>query len=241
MKNSDVDEGTDSEEEAEILGEERQTLFTSLKSRIVNKNNSSSSNKNSSNSSENRTVCCLDAPASESAEIQAFYKDRGIKGFKRTSDIVDLSFSDDEIQVVKHQPSFQTQMAQDAPDDLIIILGEEEQGTPTEMSRIHSKEKQGMKCSSHDSLRGENLNSSGSSDDEDMPSFLPSMLWNKAHSSVRKSVNLSKAHESAYFETQTEDCHNNSDKIPKKKRKRSPEEIAQGRQAALVSEHFCSE
>ena len=224
---------SDDDDDVMILHEERKSLFSALKNRMYAK----ASDKSCTEGSK---------PAGMHTDSAASFcknKDnkltKGPVKTKRTSSIVDLSFSDDddddlcvskktECKVNVHLPSSETQALSEAAD-CAMVEPYKSQSDKTHMQDKHASEpecfsKQGTNfvdspLSDHDTDNCE--------DSDDFPCVLPSRT-----SSQSSTSNLSSGN---YLDSQ------DSSEIPVKRKKRTAEEITRQRNEALVGITFYSQ
>lgn len=232
---SDTEKYSDSDDDDDvmILHEERKSLFSALKNRMYAK----ASDKRCTEGSKPAGMH-TDSAASYCKNKDNKLTKRPVKT-KRTSSIVDLSFSDDddddlcvakktECKVNVHLPSSKTRALSEAAD-CVMVEPYKSQSDKTHMQDKHTSEpecfsKQGTNfvdspLSDHDTDNCE--------DSDDFPCVLPSRT-----SSQSSTSNLSSGN---YLDSQ------DSSEIPVKRKKRTAEEITRQRNEALVGITFYSQ
>lgn len=226
----------DEDDDVLILHQERKSLFSALKNRMHAVDSSKNSTEHSSRIQRDRV-------ASHCKENYSSQKKRAVKG-KRTSSIVDLSFSDDDDDddlcmretsdcvISSHVSSSVTQTASKATD-CIVVESYKSQNDETAYQKnrdVNNAEyclKQGKKfvtlpISDHDTDSCE--------DSDDFPCFLPSTSKSSQLSETSSTGQSCIPDLSSERQTDSQDgCE-----IPVKRKKRTTEEIISQRNEALV-------
>ena len=236
---SDTDKysSEDDEDHDVLILQERKSLFSALKNRMH-------AVDSSKNSTEHSSRIQADRVASYCKESYSSQKKRTVKG-KRTSSIVDLSFSDDDDDddlcvreksdcvISSHVSSSVTQTASQAAD-CIVVVSYKSQNEETvyqknrDVNNVEYCLKQGTKfvaspISDHDTDSCE--------DSDDFPCILPSTCRSSSQLSETSNTSQSCLPDlSSERQTDSQD----SCEIPVKRKKRTTEEIISQRNEALV-------
>jgi len=238
---SDTDVCTDTDDDDDILivREERKSLFSALKSRMNNRElgkSCSSQSKPPKVLTVKETSDCLGGECAK----------KGTKS-KRTSTIVDLSFSDDESQEDCQSKlnsliqSYGTKTKTSNQDDCLLVETQNGQvnkaGPPhnnarKKCSQIHDRELMKSSSSKHDTDSCE--------DSDDLPCVLPSSLYSgsESNSYSYKSLRSSCTDDCKSSDSRSKESNmdtRSSSEIPAKRKKRSAEEIMRQRHEACVS------
>lgn len=238
---SDTDVCTDTDDDDDILivREERKSLFSALKSRMNNRELGKSC---SSQSKPPKVVTVKETPDCLGGECTK----KGTKS-KRTSTIVDLSFSDDESQedcqskLNRLIQSYATKTQTSNQDDCLLV--ETQNGQVNKAGPQHNNARK--KCS--EILDRELMTSSSSKHDTDsckdsdnLPCVLPSSLYSgsESNSYSYKSLPSSCTDNCKSSDLRSKESNmdlQNGSEIPAKRKKRSAEEMMRQRREALVS------
>ena len=241
---SDTDVYSDSNDDDDIMivQEERRSLFSALKSRMNDKEPGKSCSSQSSQSKPPNVIETSDHLGGEGMK-------KGTEN-KRTSTIVDLSFSDDESQEdcqFKLNSLLQSYTTKTHNQDDCVV-DETQKRQINRAGPSHSDKNARKKCSAI--LDGELIESSPSKhdtdsceDSDDLPCVLPSSLYSASERNNQSCKSLPSSCTDNYKSSDSRAPESNMDsqggsEIPAKRKKRSAEEITRQRNEALVSITF---
>lgn len=246
---SDTDVYTDTDDDDDddimIVQEERKSLFSALKSRMNDRESEKRCTQQSKSSAGRPTA----RETSYRMDEDTCSKKRSTKN-KRTSSIVDLSFSDDDKQGEYHNNqnnnylhSYATKTQTTDQGDCVLIEAQKQQ---TNKARPLQKEKNAGK--EYSEKHGRNFVESSPSnhdtdsceDNDDLPCILPSSSHSgrSSHYSCTSypSSCTDNNYKSSDSQVQGSNLESQDDsQIPMKRKKRSAEEITRQRNDALVS------
>ena len=237
------DDDDDDEEDIIIVQEERKTLFSALKSRLNNKE----PGKNCSSGSKPPKAI----PGKETSDNHGGECTKKDSKNKRTSAILDLSFSDDQSQedcplkLNSLIQSYATKTQTTNQDDCVLVETQKQQinkagpshknkNARTECSEILDRKLMETSPSKYDTDSCE--------DSDSLPCFLPSSLYSgserNGHSKSCKSLPSSCTNNYKNSDSSAQESNMDSQGgsgIPAKRKKRSADEITRQRNEALVS------
>lgn len=236
---TDTDDDDDDDDDILTVREERKSLFSALKSRMNDRELGKSC---SSQSKPPKVITVKETPGCLGGECAK----KGTKS-KRTSTIVDMSFSDDESQEDCQSKlnsliqSYATKTQTSNQDDCLLV--ETQKGQVNKAGPPHNNARK--KCSE---IRDRELMTSSSSkhdtdsceDSDDLPCVLPSSLYSGSESNSYSYKSLPSSCtdncKSSYSRSKESNMDSQSgSEIPAKRKKRSAEEIMRQRHEALVS------
>ena len=233
---SDTDEYTDDDDDdIMIVQEERKSLFSALKSRM--------NDRGSERSLLKESIPPKVTIATETSCQQGAERKKISTKHKRTSEIVDLSFSDDDRQEDQnHLHSYAIQM-QTSQDDCVLVEAQKAQVNKMQplcqdkdarTERFAKNDRRLLESSPSD--HGTNV----CEDSDDLPCILPSSLHlgseGSSHSYNSFPSSYTDNYKSSDYNMQGSNVDSQEDsEIPTKRKKRSPEEIMRQRNEALVS------
>lgn len=230
---SDTDVYTDTEDDDDddILQEERKSLFSALKSKINVRGSVKSQSKQSKPpevTMPKETSCHL---GGESRKMS--------KKNRRTSTIVDLSFSDDDSQEDQNSLHSYATKTKTTQDDGVLVETQKSQINKTQPpcqtknAGTECLEKNGRKLVESSPY---NNDTDSCEDSDDLPCVLPSMHSGSEESSHSFPGSCTDNYKSSDSRVQGSNLDSQEDsEIPAKRKKRSAEEIIRQRNEALVS------